>query len=404
MRLVHILLALAGALLLGAWLAPLLGRDPGYVLVRFQGWAFETTATALGVALILVVVVWRVVAWLLRAPRRAARAAVERARRSRLERGLLALAEGRWSRAEKLLTREAKRSDEPAAHYLAAARAARARGDDQAREQYLALADEASDQRDVAAGLTRAELLLEDGDPAAAAAVLEPLREANPKNARVLKALAAAYRELERWSALRALLPALKRAGAVTREEQARMERRAVCGELGKAADMSGLKKLRESLPRRLGRDPVVVHALASRAHALGRGEAAVPWVEAALKQGWDDALVRIYGRLPHADPARALKGTGGWLKAHPDDPALMLTLGRLCRQAELEGKARDYLERSLALESRPETYRELAELLERQGDTAGAMACYRNLVRLRRDEPVEPVQFEDVQRLDAPR
>jgi HemY protein len=48
----------------------------------------------------------------------------------------------------------------------------------------------------------------------------------------------------------------------------------------------------------------------------------------------------------------------------------LLLTLGRLCLQNRLWGKARDYLESSLRLQRSPETCAELARLLAQLGDT----------------------------------
>lgn len=404
MRLLHVLLALVGALLLGAWLAPPLGEDPGYVLVRFQGWAFETTAVALALLAIVGYFLFRIALWLLRLPGRAVRGAVEGRREARLERGLIAFAEGRWSRAEKLLSSGARGSTDPAAHYLAAARAAQARGDDNAREEYLALADSQGEPASFAAELTRAEFMLDEpGQAGAATALLEGLLEQRPRNPRVLALLAAGYRIQENWAALRGLAPALKRAGELDSAAAAALSREAAEAELGAAPDPGGLEASWSSLTRAERHDPVLVHAYAARALELGRGEEAADLVQKAIRRQWDEHLVLLYGLLPAPDPRAALKRADGWLKNHPDDGALLLTIGRLCRRAELWGKAREYLERSLTFSSRADTYRELAELKEQQGDTAGAMACYRNVLRLNRGDPVEPVPLADHRRLDAP-
>lgn len=404
MRLFHILLALVGALLLGAWLAPPLSEDPGYVLVRFQGWAFETTAVALALLAIAGYAVLRVAIWCLRLPGRAVRGAVEGRREARLERGLIAFAEGRWSRAEKLLSSGARGSSDPAAHYLAAARAAQARGDDGAREEYLALADAQGDPARFAAELTRAELMLDEpGQTSAAIALLEGLLEERPRNPRVLGLLAAGYRRQDNWPGLRRLAPALKRAGELDAAEAAALSRDAAEGELRTAPDLEQLQAAWSSLGRGERHDPVLVSAYAERALALGRGGEAADLVQKAIRRQWDESLVLLYGRLPVPDAGAALRRAEGWLKDHPDDGVLMLTLGRLCRRAELWGKAREYLERSLAFSARADTYRELAELKEQEGDTAGAMACYRNVLRLDRGDPVEPVPVEATRRLGGP-
>lgn len=404
MRLLHVLLALVGALLLGAWLAPPLGEDPGYVLVRFQGWAFETTAVALALLLIVVYFVFRLALWLLRLPGRAVRGAVEGRHEARLERGLLAYAEGRWARAEKLLAGGARGSADPAAHYLAAARAAQARGDDRAREEYLALADDQGDRSRFAAEITRAEMMLEEpGQADAAAALLEGLHEERPRNPRVLDLLAASYRARSEWTRLRELAPALKRAGELDADGASALVREAAGHEMATAADAEQLDRAWAALGRADRRDPALVAAYAERALALGRGSHALDAVQKVLRRDWDERLVLLYGRLPADNPRAALKRAEGWLKEHPEDGALMLTLGRLCRRAELWGKAREYLERSLTFGARADTYRALAELMERDGDTAGAMACYRNVMRLDQGDPVEPVPVDSARRLDGP-
>ena len=58
--------------------------------------------------------------------------------------------------------------------------------------------------------------------------------------------------------------------------------------------------------------------------------------------------------------------------------PVLLLCLGRLSLRNRLFGKARDYLQSSLQIEPRSETYRELGQLLEQLNETQAALDCYR--------------------------
>ncbi len=53
----------------------------------------------------------------------------------------------------------------------------------------------------------------------------------------------------------------------------------------------------------------------------------------------------------------------------HPEDPALLQTLGRLSYRAELWGKAREYLEAAVARQPSAVTQRLLAEAYERLGE-----------------------------------
>ncbi|MNT63169.1 putative protoheme IX biogenesis protein [compost metagenome] len=88
-----------------------------------------------------------------------------------------------------------------------------------------------------------------------------------------------------------------------------------------------------------------------------------------ALKGQFDERLAYLYGLAEGRDPARQLASAEAWLKAHPEHPGLLLSLGRLALRNHLWGKARDYFEHSLRLERSAETYGELARLLARLGE-----------------------------------
>ena len=110
--------------------------------------------------------------------------------------------------------------------------------------------------------------------------------------------------------------------------------------------------------------------AYAEQLRQLGADGKAEEALRVAIKRGYDSHLIRLYGLLRGSDPARQLKFAEGWLKDHPGDASLLLTLGRLCLQNSLWGKARDYLESSLQVQRNPEACAELARLLAQLGDT----------------------------------
>jgi HemY protein len=80
------------------------------------------------------------------------------------------------------------------------------------------------------------------------------------------------------------------------------------------------------------------------------------------------------------SDPARQLQTAEGWLKEHPADPSLLLTLGRLCLQTSLWGKARDYLESSLRLQRNPEACAELARCWRNWVTPSAVTSCSRKV------------------------
>jgi HemY protein len=85
------------------------------------------------------------------------------------------------------------------------------------------------------------------------------------------------------------------------------------------------------------------------------------------------------------------LRRAEGWLDAHPNDPALLLAAGRLCVRLKLWGKARQYLERSLALAPGAGAWEALGDACAGQGDATQAQRCYRNALAAVRGESVPP-------------
>ncbi|MEJ2567054.1 MAG: heme biosynthesis protein HemY, partial [Gammaproteobacteria bacterium] len=139
------------------------------------------------------------------------------------------------------------------------------------------------------------------------------------------------------------------------------------------------LRQLWERSPRHVRRNEDV---LFDYARALGgidphSGEQLDLLLADAIHRRWSDALVYAYGLIPPANVSSQLIYAERWLKHHSDNPVLLLTLGRISMRNQLWGKARSYLEASLAIEPQAETYRELGALLERLNIPEAALECY---------------------------
>ncbi|MNY24595.1 putative protoheme IX biogenesis protein [compost metagenome] len=160
--------------------------------------------------------------------------------------------------------------------------------------------------------------------------------------------------------------------------ELAELERRAWGENLSLAAHrdadgtvgLQALERAWQQLTSAQRQEPQLVLAYAEQLRQLGAQAEAEDVLRTALKRSYDSHLARLYGLVRGNDPARQLQLAEGWLKEHPADPSLLLTLGRLCLQASLWGKARDYLESSLRVQRNPEACAELARLLAQMGDT----------------------------------
>lgn len=324
-----------------------------------------------------------------------------RARRARraLTKGLVELSEGNWKAAEKSLMQHVQGSDTPLLNYLAAAKAAQQQGAHERRDRYLKLAHQSTPSADVAVGLTQAELQLSHEQLEQALATLKHLQGMAPHHAYVLKLLKDLYLRLEDWSQLQRLLPELGKRKVIDAEDLRALEilvYRKILERAEQDPDPERLVLIWGGIPKKIRKEGELIADYARRLMETERGELAEPLLRESLQQQWDGQLVEIYGRVEGEDNARQLAVAESWLKKRPENPVLLLTLGRLSLRSQLWGKARSYLEASIGAIPSAEAYRELAQLLERLGEKEAAMEYYRAGLELTSggigEEELEPI------------
>lgn len=151
----------------------------------------------------------------------------------------------------------------------------------------------------------------------------------------------------------------------------------------GTEQDRQALEHAWRKTPQKLKKKSSLTGAYVSERLRFGDTGDCVAVLRRALKRHWDPELVRLFGQVEGRNLKRQLQFAEGCLRRLPEDPHLLLTLGRLCIKNQLWGKARSYLEQSLQLLPDPITCRELATLLEQQGEHEAAGACYRQGLNL---------------------
>jgi HemY protein len=384
MKKAYALLFIVIAVALGLGIA--ISRHPGYVLVDYPHvFRYESGLWSTLAALLLIVVVV-LLAWLLIGLLLTSTGVINpwsRRNRSRrdqtaIEKGQLDLAEGRWASAQKHLQRAAEAERLPLLYYLGAARAANELGRYEDSDQLLERALERQPQAELAVALAHAQLQLDRGDSDSALQTLQAMHERHPRNPQVLRQLQRLHQQRGDWSAVVRLLPELRKDKTLPPAELAELERRAWGGNLslatrGETTGTQGrvaLDQAWQALNSAQRQEPALVLAYAEQLRQLGESVEAEAVLRGALKRQYDSHLARLYGLVAGSDPARQLQAAEGWLKEHPKDPGLLLTLGRLCLQNRLWGKARDYFEASLRLQRNPEACAELARLLAQLGET----------------------------------
>ncbi len=377
----------------------ILGRvDAGYVLFIYPPWRVEVSMLFFAVALLASF-------FLLHAALRMLRHAVSlpayvrayRARRRR-ERAHAALAgaqqaiyEGRDTRVEKEASIAFEGGPHPALAALLAARAAHQVRDFPRRDQWLERAEACGDRMQHACLVTRAELALEDRDFTAARSALRNLQDAAPKQVATARMLLRAERGAGAWDEVLRLATQLGKRDAIAPALAEEYKVQATVELLGRSAgDGDSFQRRWREVGPRDQLHPRVAAAAARHATALGNGSLAREIIERALAAEWSPQLVALYAELPAAnDDARAeearirIERAETWLLERARDGQLLGTLGRLCAQAELWGKARSFLEASLSFDESRATHLELARLAERRGEAAEAQEHYRRAAEI---------------------
>lgn len=373
-------------LLAGLGIGSMAGKDPGYVLINWTTISLETTLWFFLMALFLLIgLVYMLVrftlitlgsrAWLKdwRSERSTSAA------RKQTTRGLLALAQGQWARAERLLTRSAKSTDTPLINYLAAARATYEQGKNDVTDELLYAASKSTPGAELAVGITQAQLLMSRNQNEQALAVLLKLRENHPRHAYVLKLLVKIYQDLEDWVALHDMLPAFRKTGKLSEKRLHQLENKVYVQLIERASTnapsasrVEVLKDEFRKMPRLSRTRHEVLYAYTSLLHKLGADAEAEIVLRQNLKHAWHDSLITLYGELD-IDPETQQAFTSKHLRERPNDPALLLVLARITMKLDEKEKAKEYLDTALAQANMPELHAEMGRLLVSTGDTEKA-------------------------------
>ena len=377
----------ASALVGGGLLAHFVLADPGYVAISIGEALFETTAPVFVLALVGLYFLTRVIIESLNARRRLAELRAQRRRRRArddTQRGLLDLAAGRWRSAEDLLARAAPDADSAAVNYIVAARAADLLDAIERRDEWLARAQQAAPGERAATLVTLAEMQMRRGQDSAALRTLEQLDASGDLNSRGLELMARLCQKLGRGDQLRALAPRLRSAKELPDAQvneilaQVQLEELRAAGE---RRDVGAINDAWSELPRGTRKQPQAIAIFARGLMQAGDHGAAEKLLREAIDDGVEPALVRLYGEVSVPDALVPLDRIEHWLRKSPEDPDLLAASAKLALRAELIGKARSYLEASLARRPTPENALLYAELLDQLGESERARTVLRDSV-----------------------
>ncbi len=366
------LIVFIGAVVLGGFAGLAVLRDPGYVLISYDGAVLETSiwVVALGLVLAYLLVRWTLAALrrLVQGKRRFAswrkRRQTEQALRQTAE-GLLLMETRQWQQAGRLLVQSAQASPAPAANYIVAARAAALMGDESGRDALLEAAEGAEPEAPLAVALAQAEALTSRGRWQSALEVLRPLYERFANQPALIEKFLQCHQALGNWSAVLDLVADARRLQALDEAALDALQQEAWLGRIA-AADAAAAW---EDLPKDQRQNPELVLAVVRRMVDTGDIPGAERLLVHCLDRAWHEGLALYYGTLKSPAPQAQMAAVARWLKARPEDSSLLLTAARVALRNAAWNDARAHLEAGLRLSPTPALQAELGRLLIALGE-----------------------------------
>jgi HemY protein len=350
--------------------------NTGYVLIVIAPWRVEVSLAVFVIGVVLgclgLYALSRLVITTLSLPNRVQAYRLRRSRnraRSALYQGLTAYFEGNFRKAERQAELALEAEESPALSAVVAARAAHEQRHYEARDRYLDKAAGLGQEARLMHLTTRADLLLDERRFTEALELLREAHRAAPKQVRAHQLLLKAQVATGSWKAVLDTVDLLEHLSGIDAIQAERVRRNAWQQLLRHNAHHGeDLLALWRSIPSTVRSDNVLAHTAAGYLIDLGLHKEAQAIIERNLEKEWDSSLVALYGECVGESTLSQIERAERWLRDHPENAVLLLTLAKLCIRQSLWGKAQSYLDASLFIEHSREGQHLKARLMEKIG------------------------------------
>lgn len=368
------ILLLFALLLLAAWLTPHLIRNPGLIQIELLGYQIQMTVIAASLLLFaLFLLIWLVIG-LIKAPKKAINHLTANQSRKKFARGLLALSEGKWSQAEKLLLASATKSPTPELSYMAAARAAVAQQQLQRAEAHLDAAEQVIDNP-LTVDLTRCEIWIKSGQPERAMPLLQGILNTYPNNPRAVHLLTQATQQTQDWKLLGETLPKAEKLQLISHQQTNELKKQVTLERFAQVQSPEELQEIWQALNKK--QQQRYNHTYCEQALRVGAFQELTGHIEKAQKYQFDDQLVGFWSALPHNLNHR-LKVAEKWLVQHPKRPSVLLCNAKLQMAKQNREKAESLLLELLKVAPSQEVHQLLALIYQDQDKSEQALSHFR--------------------------
>lgn len=230
------------------------------------------------------------------------------------------------------------------------------------------------------------QLLIESHETELALEAANELMINGARHIHVLRLALKANQQMKRWPVVLHLVKLLDKHGGIQPTLSKHLRELAYQTLLKGEHDVASLKETWQQVSLVDQTNPVVATVAVRAMLDLSLLHEARIVIENTLKQEWSSKLIAFYrnaaGSVGSAALLNQIERCEMWLKEHPRDAELLLTMGILCLYQKLWGKAEKHLEEALLYATEPMCQREinlqLAQLNESLGKEDKAKAYYR--------------------------
>lgn len=303
-RVLFLMLLVLAGLIAGPYIA----GHQGYVRIETDTKVIEMSLVMLVVFFALAMAIVYLVEWIISRFLRLSRDSYhwfgnrkrKKAQKQTLE-GLMKMTEGNYSKAEKLISKNAKHSEEPVLNFIKAAEAAQLQGDAFSANQYLMEAAKLAGPNSVAVELARTRLLLQQEKLPAARSAVDSLLELAPNNVDAQRLAIEIYQKSKAYKALDAILETIGQRSFLEAEEYEVLVREADDGLLDEILNeegQEGLLKWWEEQPSRRRRSVYTRSAVIKRLIDSDDHDSACEIALETLKKFEDEQLDLLFVQL----------------------------------------------------------------------------------------------------------
>jgi len=399
-------------LLAAAGIAHYAQEDPGYVMISIRDITLETSVTLMVAVLLASFTIFygAMRLGLQLTPyglRRMGKRRSANTSRKLLNKGMMKLQLGQWHHAEKLLIKAARNQEVASLAYIGAARAAEGLGIAARRDGYIKLAQKNEPKNELPLTLALAQTQSDFAHTEQALATLDRMPLTQQQHPAALKLKCKLLTDAKDWPRLVALLPKLERGKVYPQAEFYRIEHLAYSGLINHIARNKDAKALWEAwrkLPKRLQAQEDLLVDFACSMINFGQSDQVAEVLYQRIGKQWSDSLIYIYGLLD-GDAEIHVTRARKWLAKHGENPAFLLSMGRLAMRAHQWKNAREYLQKSLQITPNAESYQELGNLLAFLDEQPQALECYRRGLALTNESLIQPeIKSGEVEHASLPR